>query len=776
MANGFRVDATFLIDGPHARYNGGTRRRGLSLVMSTTGSIRWERRVSTPPEKPREGGPAGAAPDQAERVTLTMRSGAERRFDGMPGLLPPQERQRRRPAPQFCPERFFRPHPGSAENSLEDAGLQRPASEDVREWLETDGRGGFASGTVALPPHPPVPRDSPDRPKPPRDATCSSTESMRGSRLPGGRYRSLAVLQRRRDSPRRRTATWRNSRGTRGPDGGRCGWNRDRQEVFVSRESGATARAWAVGAGKGSLGLRLSAGRDHACTAAGRTRVSFRVRDPMNAKFSALRRLPETAIHPTGITYPPFSGSGSFSTRRRGAGARLHRRSRLRGYRLTLSRGGGPSSEAVQPRMRTSRGEMGDPSRTLRRGLPRCAGRRSSPGAIPVPARARADDYVVQRGTGEKTVVAGYPWFRPGAAIRSFRCAVSVSSTGRLAEAGEILLEWAGGLFGHGSQPLSRSARKPSTTRWRSLWYVLAVHDTSRSAGCAGAGWARPTAGPGPRRRRGPGGLFHRDAIRHRGRFGRAPRGGHPGVQLTWMARRSGRVITPHRQNRRDPGLGSRPSRSRKPLCERWVPLARAAIDAFSRRFWNEDAAVSMTSCDCDHVAGRRTRASGRTRSCGRRSPFRGSVGEKARRVVDAVEEKPGPARPSIAAGGCAYAGRYAGDVESRDAAYHQGTVWPWLAGPFIEAWVRVRGGDEDVRRQARTRFFEPLRASVDAAGLGHLPEVADGDSPHAPGGCPFQAWSVGEAIRLDLDVLADGNRRPSRTSRRHLGCGLAER
>jgi glycogen debranching enzyme len=75
--------------------------------------------------------------------------------------------------------------------------------------------------------------------------------------------------------------------------------------------------------------------------------------------------------------------------------------------------------------------------------------------------------------------------------------------------------------------------------------------------------------------------------------------------------------------------------------------------------------------------------------------------------------------------------------------------------GPFVEAWVRVRGGTHEAKAEARARFLVPLLAHLDASGLGHLPEVADGDPPHAPGGCPFQAWSVAEALRLDRLVLA---------------------
>ena len=70
--------------------------------------------------------------------------------------------------------------------------------------------------------------------------------------------------------------------------------------------------------------------------------------------------------------------------------------------------------------------------------------------------------------------------------------------------------------------------------------------------------------------------------------------------------------------------------------------------------------------------------------------------------------------------------------------------------GPFIEAWVRVRGETAAAKAEARTRFLKPLLAHLDVAGIGHLPEIADADAPHAPRGCPFQAWSVAEASRVE--------------------------
>jgi glycogen debranching enzyme len=131
---------------------------------------------------------------------------------------------------------------------------------------------------------------------------------------------------------------------------------------------------------------------------------------------------------------------------------------------------------------------------------------------------------------------------------------------------------------------------------------------------------------------------------------------------------------------------------------------------------------------------------------------------ERARRVVQAVESRlwtPMGLR-SLAVGEPGYRARYEGGPAQRDGAYHQGTVWPWLAGPFVEAWVRVHGDTPEARRGARARFLGPLVRHIDdEAGLGHASEIADAEPPHTPRGCPFQAWSLAELIRLDRAVLA---------------------
>jgi glycogen debranching enzyme len=110
----------------------------------------------------------------------------------------------------------------------------------------------------------------------------------------------------------------------------------------------------------------------------------------------------------------------------------------------------------------------------------------------------------------------------------------------------------------------------------------------------------------------------------------------------------------------------------------------------------------------------------------------------------------------TLAPGQPNYAARYAGGPTERDAVYHQGTAWPWLIGPFVEAWVRVRGSTPEAKAEARRRFVAPIVKHLDESGIGHVSEIADGDPPHMPRGCPFQAWSVGELLRLEHDVLAE--------------------
>ncbi len=93
------------------------------------------------------------------------------------------------------------------------------------------------------------------------------------------------------------------------------------------------------------------------------------------------------------------------------------------------------------------------------------------------------------------------------------------------------------------------------------------------------------------------------------------------------------------------------------------------------------------------------------------------------------------------------YVGHYYGNQYERDRAYHQGTVWAWLIGPYISAYARAYAGNKDIKNYIK-KLFEPFYAHLFEAGLGSISEIFDGDPPHTPRGCISQAWSVGEILR----------------------------
>jgi glycogen debranching enzyme len=93
------------------------------------------------------------------------------------------------------------------------------------------------------------------------------------------------------------------------------------------------------------------------------------------------------------------------------------------------------------------------------------------------------------------------------------------------------------------------------------------------------------------------------------------------------------------------------------------------------------------------------------------------------------------------------YRRRYGGSWESRDRAYHQGTVWAWLMGPFIEAHLNVKDNSPSATA-AVTGWLEGFNEHLNEAGLGFVSEIFDGDPPHHPRGCIAQAWSVAEVLR----------------------------
>lgn len=373
-----------------------------------------------------------------------------------------------------------------------------------------------------------------------------------------------------------------------------------------------------------------------------------------------------------------------------------------------------------------------------------------------------AERYLVRRGRGT-SIIAGYPWFADWGRDTFISMRGLCLATGRLTEARSILLEWAGAVS-EGMLP-NRFPDRGEEPEYNSvdaaLWYVVCVHEFLRASERAGL-----ALGPGDR-----GALA--DAVREiiaghvaGTRFGIRVEedgllaAGEPGVQLTWMDARVGeRVITPRIGKPVEvQALWLNAVWAAGRMGQEWGEQLDKGVRSFRERFWNEPEGCLHDVVDAEHVAGRcdSTVRPNQIMAIGG-LPVSLLGRARAQRVVEEVERRlltPVGLR-SLDPSDPAYKPRYEGGPSERDERYHQGTAWPWLMGPFVEAWVRVRGGTEAARRQARERFVRPLIAHLGEAGLGHVSEIADAAAPHAPRGCPFQAWSLGELIRLDRVVLA---------------------
>ena len=423
---------------------------------------------------------------------------------------------------------------------------------------------------------------------------------------------------------------------------------------------------------------------------------------------------------------------------------------------LAFGAGSGAGSDLALPLLNTSPERCWQSIET---------GERLRRAAFPSSLHRAADDYIVTRGAG-KTIIAGYPWFSDWGrdtfiAIRGLCLSSATAEYDRFADAREILLEWAGhvseGMLPNFFPEAGKAAEYNSVDA--SLWYVIAVHEFLQLSEAR-----RPVATSDRR-------ALHAaiDAIvggYARGtRFGIRADGtgllsaGERGVQLTWMDAKVGDwVVTPRIgkpveiQARWINALRIAGRRS-----ARWAALASGAQATFVERFWNQERGFLFDVVDVDHRSGVNdmTLRPNQIFAVGG-LPYPLLDGELARSVVDVVERQlwtPAGLR-SLGPGEPGYIGRYGGDMRQRDGAYHQGTVWPWLIGAFVNAWVRVRGNSDDARREARTRFLVPLLRHYESSAPGHVAEIANGSAPHTPGGCPFQAWSVGEALRLSQDVL----------------------
>jgi predicted glycogen debranching enzyme len=231
---------------------------------------------------------------------------------------------------------------------------------------------------------------------------------------------------------------------------------------------------------------------------------------------------------------------------------------------------------------------------------------------------------------------------------------------------------------------------------------------------------------------------------------------GAPGTQLTWMDAKVGDwVVTPRSgQPVEIQALWYNALKIMEELAQRfgdgelrarYSALASRVSEAFNQLFWNNEQ-----SCLYDVIENGVADASLRPNQIFAVSLHHSMLSrDRALAVVKVMERDlltPVGLR-TLAPSDPHYHSRYEGDQRSRDSAYHQGTVWPWLLGPFITAYVRVNNGTPAAREHAHG-LLRGLEAYLSEAGLGQISEIFDGDAPHLPRGCFAQAWSVAEILR----------------------------
>jgi predicted glycogen debranching enzyme len=370
---------------------------------------------------------------------------------------------------------------------------------------------------------------------------------------------------------------------------------------------------------------------------------------------------------------------------------------------------------------------------------------------------AAADQYIVSRGV-QKSVIAGYHWFSDWGRDTMIALPGLTLPTGRFDIARSILRTFAQHVD-QGMLP-NRFPDAGETPEYNTvdatLWFFEAVRAYHAYTG--DLAFVHQELYPV---------LtdiinWHVRGTRYRIKLDAAGllNSGEPGVQLTWMDAKVGDwVVTP---------------RSGKPvevqalwynaICtmedfadrtgdeagrKRYNNMAALAKWSFNRLFWNEEGGYLY-----DVVNGGPPDASIRPNQIFAVSlPYSMLSPDRAKRVVAVVQEHlltPYGIR-SLAPSDPQYHGIYTGDGVGRDGAYHQGTVWPWLLGPFITAYMKVEGGSTAAHTQAK-KWLSPLKNHLCDAGLGHISEIFDGDAPHRPVGCIAQAWSVAEILRVAVE------------------------
>lgn len=362
--------------------------------------------------------------------------------------------------------------------------------------------------------------------------------------------------------------------------------------------------------------------------------------------------------------------------------------------------------------------------------------------------REAAGKFVVK--TEERTsIIAGYPWFTDWGRDTMISLPGILLHTDRVADARQLLLDYAGSMKdGLIPNRFTENGGADYNTADASLWFVNAVYKTlEREWDDAFAASIYPKLQElVDWHQKGTGFGIHVDPAD--GLLNQ----GEPGVQLTWMDAKIGDwVVTPrHGKPVEINGLWINALRVLEWLSAKagkdpspYREAAERAESSFEEKFWHEGRLHYLDTADPMDATLRPNQVIAMA------LPFpaaRGANAEKALRTVEQLLLTPyglrtlGPDEPG-------YKGRYQGHMPDLDAAYHQGTVWPWLLGPYCTAIVKLRGDVAEAKR-----ILKNARAMLTERGLGGISEVYDGDEPQTPGGCPWQAWSVAEILRTWIE------------------------
>jgi predicted glycogen debranching enzyme len=364
-------------------------------------------------------------------------------------------------------------------------------------------------------------------------------------------------------------------------------------------------------------------------------------------------------------------------------------------------------------------------------------------------------------GAEARTVIAGYPWFTDWGRDTMISLEGLALATGRHAEARHILRTFAlhvrdgliPNLFPEGERDgLYHTADA-------TLWFFHALHRYDTLSGDPSLVNELLPALEDIVRHHREGTLFNikvdRDGLLTQGADGR---------QLTWMdALVDGWVVTPRRGKAVEINalwhnalvlLASWLSRAGRGLqADRLARDARRCREAFNARFWNQEARCLFDVVDGDRGDDAACRPNQVLAIAVTHPPLDRRYWEPVlTRVADELLTPFG--LRTLSPGHPDFSPAYFGDLRTRDAAYHQGTVWPWLIGPFVDAWLAWRPDDVE---GARTLLSSLLDHVGSDACLGSISEIFDAQPPHVPRGCCAQAWSVAEVARVLVKLGPEG-------------------